>query len=111
MIVPHMLYTGEVATGAAAAIYTAPLPTPGIDKSGSNVVINFVRIVNESGAAITFTLYSNISGTDRALTPIDTQLPTGSLWDDLPVFEIPKGSTLKAIASATGVSFSVNASI
>jgi len=106
-----MLYTGEVATGAAATIYTAPAPTPGIPDSGSPVVINFVRVVNQSGAARTFTLYCNITGTDVALTPIDTQLPIGSLWDDLPVFLIPARATLKATASAANVFFSVNASI
>lgn len=104
-----MLFIGTIATGSAAAIYTSPFPTPGIPSSGNNANIEFVRVVNESGSAQTFTVYVTIGNNTVALTPIDTQLPIGALWDDLPVFQIPPGATLKAVASATGVSFAVNA--
>lgn len=106
-----MLHLGEIATGAPEVIYTAPTPTPGIPNSGNNASIQFVRVVNESGSAQTFTLYVTVGNNTTALTPIDTQLPIGSLWDDLPIFEIPPGATLSAVASATGVKFSVNAVI
>lgn len=105
-----MLYNGEIDT-TTATIYTAPLPTPGIPFSGSPVEINFFRIVNESAAARTFTIWVNVNGTDRALTPIDTQLPEGAAYDDVPVFSIPSGAQIRAVADAAGVSWSINASI
>lgn len=104
-----MLYIGTIATGSAAAIYTVPFPSPGIPSSGNNATIAFVRVVNESGSAQTFTLYITIGNNTVALTPVDTQLPIGSLWDDLPIFQIPPGAVLSAIASATNVRYSVNA--
>lgn len=106
-----MLFIGELATGSPAAIYTAPEPNPGIPNSGNNATIQFVRVVNESGVARTFTLYVNIGNNRSALTPIDTQLPIGALWDDLPTFEIPPSATLSAVASGASVKFSVNAVI
>lgn len=106
-----MLYIGTIATGAAAEIYSAPFPTPGIPSSGNSASIEFVRVVNESGSAQTFTLYVTIGSNTVPLTPVDTQLPIGALWDDLPVFQIPAGATLSAVASATGVKFSVNSVI
>jgi hypothetical protein len=105
-----MLYNGEIDT-TTAAIYTAPLPTPGIPFSGSPVEINFFRIVNESATARTFTIWVNANGTDRALTPIDTKLSEGAAYDDVPVFKIPPGAQIRAVADAAGVSWSINASI
>ena len=105
-----MLFNGELDT-SVATIYTAPLPTPGIPNSGGNVLIDFFRIVNESAAARTFTIYTNVNGTRRALTPIATQLPIGAAFDDLPVFQIPPGALIEADADAAGVSWSINAVI
>jgi len=105
-----MLYNGELDT-SIATIYTAPAPTPGITRSGGNVEVDFFRIVNESGAARTFTIYTNVNGTRRALTPIDTQLPIGAAYDDLPVFQIPPTALIEADADAAGVSWSLNAVI
>lgn len=106
-----MLYIGAVPTGAAAQIYAVPLPSPGIPNSGNNATIDFIRVVNESGSAQTFTLYVTINGTAVALTPVNTQLPVGALWDDIPVFQLPPGAILSSIASATGVNFSLNATL
>lgn len=106
-----MLHIGEIATSAPATIYTAPTPTPGIPNSGNNASIQFVRVVNESGSEQTFTLYVTVGNNTSALTPIDTQLPIGALWDDLPSFEIPPSATLSAVASGGGVTFAVNATL
>lgn len=105
-----MLYNGELAT-TPTTFYTAPLPTPGIPSSGSNVTVNLFRIVNESGADRTITIWVNTSGTARAITPIDLQLPIGAAWDDVPVFQIPSGGMLVGEADAAGVSWTINASI
>jgi len=103
-----MLFNGEIPT-SVGTIYTAPLPTPGITRSGANVEIDFFRIVNESGVARTFTIYVSIDGTRRAITPIDTQLPIGAAFDDLPVFQIPPGALIEADADGASVSWSINA--
>ena len=105
-----MLYNGELAT-TPTPFYTAPLPTPGIPNSGSLVTISLFRIVNESGADRTMTLWVNSSGVSRAITPIDLQLPIGAAWDDVPVFQIPPGAQLVGEADAAGVSWTVNASL
>jgi hypothetical protein len=105
-----MLFNGELPT-SVGTIYTAPRPTPGIPKSGGNVEVDFFRIVNESGADRTFTIYINRDGTRRALTPISTQLPIGAAFDDLPTFQIPSGALIEAVADAAGVSWSINAVI
>ncbi len=42
---------------------------------------------------------------------LDVSDDLGALWDDLPVFQIPAGATLSAVASATNVKFSVNATL
>lgn len=105
-----MLYNGEIPT-SKTTIYTAPNPTPGIPRSGNNVEINLFRVVNESGADRTMTIWISTSGSDRAITPIDLQLPIGAAWDDVPVFQIPTGAEIKGEADAAGVSWSLNAVI
>ena len=105
-----MLFNGELPT-SVGTIYQAPLPTPGITRSGANVKIDFFRVVNESGVARTFTIFINLDGTRRALTPISTQLPIGAAFDDLPVFQLPPGALIDGVADAAGVSWSINAVI
>ncbi len=102
-----MIFNGEIPT-TVGAIYTVPLPTPGIPRSGSNATIDFFRIVNESGAERTFTIWLTVNETARAITPIDTVLPIGAAYDDVPVFQMPSGGIISADADGTGVSWTIN---
>ena len=103
-----MILNGEIPTPASDVIYTVPQPTPGIPKSGNPVEINFFRIVNESASTITFTLYLDVNGTQRAITPIDRQLVAGAAYDDVPVIQLPVGGSIYGEASAAVVSWTLN---
>ena len=102
-----MIYNGLIPT-VQGAIHTIPKATPGIPGSGRSYTVNFFRVVNNSGAARTFTLYLNVNGTAKPITPVSTQLPIGAAWDDVPTFQLPPGATIEAIADATNVAWSVN---
>lgn len=95
-----MIYNGEIET-TRAAVYTVPPNTNGQE-------VTLMRVVNESGAARTFTIFLNVTGTVRAVTPVDTELPIGACFDDLPVFQIPPNAKIEAIADAAGVSWTIN---
>lgn len=103
-----MLHNGEL-PNPVGTLYTVPTPTPGQPNSGQPQTINFFRVVNESGAVRTFTLYLNVLGTNRAITPIDTQLPIGAAFDDVPVFQMPPGGIIAGEASGADVSWTINA--
>jgi len=103
-----MIFNGELSTPSTATLYTVPEATPGSANSGELVTVNFFRIVNESGAARTFTLYLNVSGTDVAITPIDTELPDGAAFDDVPTFQLPPSATIRGSASGADVSWTIN---
>lgn len=96
-----MIYNGEIDT-SEADVFLSPLNTNGSE-------ITLMRVVNESAAARTFTLFIDTTGTSRAITPVDTQLPIGACFDDLPVFQIRAGSKIRAVADAAGVSWTLNA--
>ncbi len=102
-----MIYSGELPT-SPGTLYTVPLPTPGVPNSGAPKTINFFRVVNESGVARTFTLFLNVNGTARAITPIATQLPIGAAYDDIPTFQMAAGAEIIGDASAAGVSWTIN---
>lgn len=95
-----MIYNGEIPT-VQAAIYTVPPQT--------TVRINLFRIVNENAGARTFTLFLNVSGTARAITPVDTELAIGAAFDDLPEMVLQSGNTIEAVADDTDVSWTINA--
>jgi len=94
-----MIYNGEIPT-VQAAIYTVP--------PQKTVEINLFRIVNESAALRTFTLFLNVSGTARAITPVSTELPVGAAFDDLPPMVLQSGNTIEAVANGADVSWTVN---
>ena len=97
------LINGAIPT-SEGSLYTNTEPPNG----GANKIINFFRVVNESGAARTFTLYFNVNGTARAFTPVSTQLPIGAAYDDIPVVQLPPTGIIRGIASGTGVSWTIN---
>jgi len=103
-----MISNGELSTTPDTVLITVPRATPGIPRSGNPMIVDFFRIVNESGALRTFNLGLNVNGTVRALVPIDTELPDGSAFDDLPTFQLPPGATLTGDASGASVSWTIN---
>ena len=96
-----MIYNGEIQT-TQSTIFTTPPFTAGSE-------ITMLRVVNESGVARTFTVYINITGTARAITPVSTELPIGACFDDFPLFQLRANTTIEAVADAAGVSWSLNA--
>jgi len=96
-----MISNGDVDT-SPATVYTVSAGTTAVE-------INLIRVVNESAAARTFTVYLNVTGTARAISPIDTQLPIGAAYDDFPVFQLPPGATIVMAADAAGVTWTINA--
>jgi len=103
-----MIFNGELATPATATLYTVPSPTPGMAGSGNLVTVDFFRVVNESGAARTFTIYLNVNGTARAITPISKVLTLGSAYNDIPVIQLSPGNTVEGVADGAGVSWTLN---
>jgi hypothetical protein len=84
-----------------ATIFTVPPFTSGQE-------VTMFRVVNESGAARTFTVFINVTGTSRAITPIDTQLPIGGCFSDFPLFQLPMNATIEGVADNTGVTWTIN---
>jgi len=103
-----MLYNGELPS-SPGIIYTAPLPTPAIRDSGDLKTINLFRIVNEADADRMFTIWVNVNGTPRPITPLNTSLPPGWAYDDFPTFQISAGATIEAYADGADVSWTINA--
>jgi hypothetical protein len=103
-----MVINGEVPT-SIATVYTVPSPSPGVARSGSNVEINLFRCVNESAAERTLTIYLNVNGTARALTPVALILPIGAAWDDVPVFQLKPGDQIQMEADGADVVWTINA--
>ncbi len=103
-----MIANGELPT-TTGILYTAPAAFQGMPGSGSNVTVNFVRVVNNSGAARTFNLFLNVNGTAQPFIPIDTQLPIGAAYgDDIPPFQLPPNGTIQGDADAAGVAWTIN---
>lgn len=96
-----MIFAGELGV-SQAPIYTVPDQIP-------SQTINLLRIVNDSGAPRTFTIWINNGSGAQPATPIDTQLPIGALWDDLPEFQLRDGATIEAAANDIQVKFVINA--
>lgn len=105
-----MILNGSLPT-STGTIYTVPSPSTGVPRSGNDVEVNLFRIVNESGADRTFNIFLNVNGTDRPITPGDTQLSPGAAWDDVPVFQIPPGALIRGDASGADVSWTINATL
>lgn len=103
-----MVYNDFLPT-SPATLYTVPVATPGVPNSGAPETINLFRVVNESGVARTFTIWLSTHGAPHAVTPVDTQLPIGAAYDDLPTFQLPPGGLIIGVASGVGVSWTVNA--
>lgn len=95
-----MIYNGEIQT-TQDVIFTTPPYTTGVE-------ITMLRVVNETALSRTFTVYLNITGTARAITPVSTVLPAGACYDDFPLFQLRPSTTIEAIASDAGVSWSLN---
>lgn len=101
-----MTYNGELPT-SQGAIYTAP--TGSIATPPATKTITWLRVVNNSAAARTFTLYLNLSGTGQPITPVSTQLPIGAAYgDDIPPLQIRPGCSIEGIADAAGVAWTIN---
>lgn len=96
-----MIFNGSIKT-TQTAIYTTRPDTNGVE-------VTMIRVVNESGADRTFTVFLNVSGTAHAVTPVDTQLPIGACFDDFPVFQLPPNGIIEAVADGEGVSWTINA--
>jgi hypothetical protein len=94
-----MQVDGELPT-SLGTLLTAP-PNQGIR-------ITSIEVVNDNGAAQTYTLYTNQTGTDIPITPIDAQLPIGAKSEDTIVRELKAGSLVKGVASDTDVTIAIN---
>jgi len=95
-----MILNGELPT-SVASLYTVRANSPQLE-------VTLLRVVNETALDATFTLYINMNGTRRAITPISTQLSAGSCFDDFPIFQIAQTASIDGIASIAGVSWTIN---
>jgi hypothetical protein len=102
-----MIFNGAIPT-TVGTIFTAPQASPANANSGAQVTVNFFRVVNESAAARTFTIYLNVNGTARAITPVSVRLTVGAAYDDIPTIQLAPGNTVVAVADNTGVVWTLN---
>lgn len=103
-----MIQNGEVPIAPSTAIYTVPAPGVGTPDSGNAQEFNLFRFVNGTATTVELSIWLNVNGTPRLLTPNELLLPPGSAWDDVPVFQLPVGATIIAQASASGVDWNLN---
>ncbi len=103
-----MILNGTTPT-SVATIYTVPSPTPALAKSGNLVEINLFRFVNSTSGALTLSIYLNVNGTRRLLTPLAIEMPAGAAWDDVPTIQLRPGNTIDAEASGAGIDWTINA--
>ena len=66
------------------------------------------HVSNESGSARTATLYVNLVGTSRAITPIDMALATDAVAVSEAVFDLTQGQKIEGVASGSGVTFVIS---
>jgi hypothetical protein len=102
-----MIFNGQVPT-SPGVLYTIPESSPANPYSGEIKTVNFFRVVNESAAARTFTIYLNVNGTARAITPVSVRLTVGAAYDDIPAIQLAPGNTVVAVADNTGVVWTLN---
>lgn len=103
-----MILNGEVPIVADTVIYTVPSPTPGAPRSGSIQEINLFRFVSTIATNVTLTIWLNVNGTKRLLTPNALVLTPGAAWDDVPIIQLPVGGQIIALASLAGVDWTIN---
>jgi hypothetical protein len=70
--------------------------------------IKSVHVSNESGVARTATLYVNLVGTSRPITPISMALDVAALAVSEAVFNLTQGQKIEGIASGSGVTFVIS---
>lgn len=104
-----MLINDTTPTTDDAVIYTVPQPSVGQFQSGNAQEINLFRFVNTTAGELEVSIWININGTKRLISPLELILPAGAAWDDVPVIQLPVGATIIAKASGAGVDWSINA--
>lgn len=70
--------------------------------------VRVMNVSNESGAARTATLYVNLVGTSRPITPIAMALAADALAVSEAVFDLTQGQKIEGIASGSGVTFLIS---
>lgn len=103
-----MILNGTTPNAPDTVIYTVPSPSPGTPSSGNAVEINLFRFTNTNSTNVELTIWLNVNGTARMITPDALVLPPGATWDDVPVFQLPVGGKIIAQASDTGVDWTIN---
>lgn len=103
-----MIVNGEISVTPETLLYKVPEATPGLNRSGNNAAVNLFRIVNTSGAQRTFNLYLNVNGVAINIIPVNTILPIGACFDDLPEFQLPPGGKILGDASGASVVWTIN---
>lgn len=71
-------------------------------------VVASIHISNTSGAARTATIYVNISGTSRAITPLNMALATDAVAISEAEIELANGHKIEGVASGSGVQFLIS---
>lgn len=70
--------------------------------------VRCMNVSNESGGARTATLYVNLIGTSRPITPVSMALATAALAVSEAVFDLTQGQKIEGVASGSGVSFMIS---
>ena len=82
-----------------------------VSLSGHHASIGSIHISNGSGSARTATLYVNLSGTSRAITPVDMALDTNAVAISEAPIELFNGAKIEGVASGSGVSFVISGTV
>lgn len=70
--------------------------------------VSSIHISNGSGSSRTATVYVNLSGTSRAITPVNMALAADAVAISEAPLELFNGASIEGVASGSGVSFVIS---
>lgn len=73
--------------------------------------VSSIHISNGSGSSRTATVYVNLSGTSRAITPVNMALAADAVAISEAPLELFNGAKIEGVASGSGVSFVISGTV
>jgi len=94
-----MTYTGELPTPDAEVIWRTPVR--------KMAVLAHLVLTNTSPVDRLVTVWLDTPAGDIAISPVDVNLPTGALYEDIKVRRLGYGQNLKAVADGDAVVYAL----